>query len=63
MKTIKHDFVWINEFDSPARFIEGFTAWVKNKYNADRPHSTLGYRTPCEFEKEQLQLCTKNSLA
>jgi putative transposase len=63
MKTIKHDFVWINEFASPAHFVEGFTAWVTNKYNTDRPHSTLGYRTPCEFEKEHLQLCTKNYLA
>ena len=62
IKTIKHDFVWIREFRSPAEFIEQFGLWVE-RYNTDRPHSTLGYRTPCDFEKEQLVLSTKNSLA
>jgi transposase InsO family protein len=62
IKTIKHDFVWVNEFDSPLRFTEGLAHWVE-KYNTDRPHSTLGYKTPCDFEKEQLQLATKNIVA
>jgi len=62
IKTIKHDFVWVREFGSPASFIEQFEHWVE-RYNTDRPHSTLGYRTPCDFEKEQLLLTTKNSLA
>jgi len=62
MKTIKQDFVWVREFRSPSEFIEQFDLWVE-RYNTDRPHSTLGYRTPCDFEKEQLALITKNSLA
>lgn len=62
IKTIKHDFVWVREFKSPAEFIEQFELWVE-RYNTDRPHSTIGYRTPCDFEKEQLLLTTKNSLA
>ncbi len=62
IKTIKHDFVWVREFRSTAEFTEQFGFWVE-RYNTDRPHSTLGYRTPCDFEKEQLTLITKNSLA
>jgi transposase InsO family protein len=58
IKTIKNDFVWWNEFGSPTHFAEEFAGWVV-RYNTDRPHSTLGYRTPCEFEKEQLFLTTK----
>ena len=62
IKTMKHDFIWINEFHSPEDFTIRLTDWIEWRYNTDRPHSTLGYRTPCEFEKEQL-LTTKNSLA
>lgn len=62
IKTMKHDFVWINEFNSPEDFTIRLINWVELKYNTDRPHSTLGYLTPCEFEKEQLLLTTKNSL-
>lgn len=58
IKTIKHDFVWVNEFNSPIDFINRFAQWVP-RYNTDRPHSTLGYQTPCEFEKEHLVLVTK----
>lgn len=62
IKTVKHDFVWVNEFHSPTQFIEKLAQWIE-RYNTDRPHSTLKYKTPCEFEKEQLLLTTKNSLA
>jgi transposase InsO family protein len=62
VKTIKHDFIWVREFRSPVEFTGQFGLWVE-RYNKDRPHSTIGYRTPCDFEKEQLMLITKNSLA
>jgi|GEM_PF-3460643 len=55
---MKQELVWINEFSSPIQFVDGFTRWCL-RYNTDRPHSTLGYRTPCDFEKEQLVLTTK----
>ena len=62
IRTIKHDFVWVREFTSPGDFTVQFDNWIK-RYNTDRPHSTISYRTPCDFEKEQLALITKNSLA
>jgi len=58
IRTVKHDFVWCNEFDLPMHFVERLAQWIE-RYNTDRPHSTLGYKTPCEFEKEQLLLTTK----
>lgn len=58
IKTAKHDFIWLHEFTGISDFIVGFTQWVQ-KYNTRRPHSTLGYRTPEKFEKEQLLLATK----
>lgn len=62
IKTIKHDFVWVREFTSPVEFTEQLEQWI-TRYNTDRPHSTIGYRTPCDYEKEQLALTTKNLLA
>jgi len=53
IRTIKEDFIWVREFLSPIEFTEAFRQWVE-AYNNDYPHSSLGYQTPCQFEKEQL---------
>ena len=58
IRTIKEDFIWVSDYSSPVEFTEGFKAWVI-RYNNDYPHSSLKYLTPCQFEKEQLQLTTK----
>jgi transposase InsO family protein len=58
IRTIKEDFIWVSDYSSPVDFTEGFRAWVEC-YNTDYPHSSLNYLTPCQFEKEQLQLITK----
>ena len=59
IRTIKEDFIWVSDYSSPVDFADGFKAWVE-RYNNDYPHSSLKYLTPCQFEKEQLQLTTKN---
>lgn len=58
MRTIKEDFIWPRDFSNSDEFMEQFTVWV-TQYNYDYPHSSLGYQTPCQFEKEQLLLATK----
>jgi transposase InsO family protein len=58
MRTIKEDFIWVREFSNPIEFAEQFKKWVED-YNNDYPHSSLKYKTPCQFEKEQLQFTTK----
>ena len=53
MRTIKEDFIWVNEFSSPQALLDGFSKWVKD-YNTDYPHSSLNYMTPCEFEQHHV---------
>ena len=55
IRTIKEDLVWIKEFSSPDEFEDALKQWI-NDYNTDYPHSAIGYKTPDQFEKEQLQL-------
>jgi len=55
IRTIKEDFLWTRDFSLPDEFINQFKRWVED-YNNDYPHSSIGYQTPCEFEKEQLML-------
>jgi hypothetical protein len=53
MRTIKEDLVWPNDFESPFDLQPALDKWV-NDYNTDFPHSSIGYKTPCEFEQIEL---------
>ena len=55
IRTIKEDLVWIREFNSPTEFENALKQWIDD-YNTDYPHSSLNYKTPAQFEKEQLLL-------
>lgn len=55
IRTIKEDFIWVSDYSSTFEFTEGFKDWVE-RYNNDYPHSSLNYKTPCQFEKEHLLL-------
>ena len=57
MRTIKEDLVWIKEFYCPFEFEHALKQWITD-YNTDFPHSSIGYKTPAQFEKELL-LTTK----
>lgn len=48
MRTIKEDFIWINEWDSPFDLQDDLKTWI-NDYNTDFPHQSLMYATPQEF--------------
>ncbi len=58
IRTMKEDLIWLKEWQTPFEFEEDLKAWI-NRYNNDYPHSTLGQKTPVQFEKEQLLLATK----
>lgn len=58
LRTIKEDLVWVREFKCPFEFEQTLKQWIID-YNTDYPHSTIGYKTPDQFEKEQLLLTTK----
>lgn len=49
MRSVKEDLVWPNEFGSVSEFQARLKTWIEN-YNTDYPHSSIGYKTPCEFE-------------
>jgi transposase InsO family protein len=53
MRTIKEDLIWPNDFESPFELQPAFDKWV-NDYNTDLPHSSIGYKTPCECEQMEL---------
>lgn len=58
LRTMKEDLIWLKEWKLPFEFEEDLKAWI-NRYNNDYPHSSLGYKTPNQFEKEQLLVTTK----
>lgn len=49
IRTMKEDLVWPNDFQTPFELESALDRWVVD-YNTDFPHSSLGYKTPCEFE-------------
>lgn len=58
IRTLKEDLIWLKEWESPFELEEALKNWIL-KYNTDFPHSSLGYKTPVQFEKERLLLTTK----
>ncbi len=50
IRTIKEDFIWINEWDSPFDLQDELDTWI-NDYNTNFPHQSLMYATPNEFYK------------
>lgn len=52
-KTLKEECVWINEFQSFEDALAAITAWAVD-YNTERPHDSLGQKTPAEARGEAL---------
>jgi putative transposase len=50
IRTIKEDLIWPNDFATPFDLEAALDKWV-NDYNTDYPHSSLNYKTPCEYEE------------
>jgi len=52
-KTIKNEEVWINEYQTLEELYYNIKEFIE-KYNKKRLHSSIGYKPPIEFEKEQI---------
>jgi putative transposase len=50
IRTIKEDLIWPNDFQTPFELQADLDSWVVD-YNTDYPHSSLNYKTPCEYEE------------
>ena len=50
--TLKQECVWLHRFESRDDAFGVVSKWL-DRYDAERPHSALGYQTPKEY-REQL---------
>lgn len=53
-RSLKEEAVWPVEFADFAEALAAIEAWVTD-YNHERPHQSLGYRTPLEVRRATLQ--------
>ena len=53
-RTLKEGAVWPNEFDNYDQALEAILAWMID-YNTERPHASLGERTPAQARAEAAQ--------
>ena len=54
-RSLKEECVWLHNFASFTEARTAITHWIK-WYNAERPHQSLGYRSPHQFRALQPQL-------
>jgi transposase InsO family protein len=50
MRTLKHEEVYLNEYEDDAEANQAIGRFIEDVYNEKRLHSSLGYRPPSEFE-------------
>jgi putative transposase len=53
-RTLKEEAIWTSEFDTYDQALEAITTWMDD-YNNDRPHASLGERTPAQARAEAAQ--------
>lgn len=51
-KTLKVEEVYLNEYETYRDALENVGRFIEEVYNKKRLHSSLGYKTPMEFERE-----------
>ena len=50
-RTLKEEAIWTSEFDTYDQALNEIITWMDD-YNNDRPHASLGERTPAEARAE-----------
>jgi putative transposase len=58
IRTMKEEVVWLQDWDSADQLREPLLAW-QVRYNTQRPHQALGWRTPAEYRAEKLSLAVE----
>ena len=51
MRTMKDEFIWLREWTSHQDVEHALAQWVE-RYNTRYRHSSLGYKTPRQFEQD-----------
>lgn len=52
IRTLKYEEVYLNEYETFSDAVENISGFIEDVYNKKRLHSSLGYRSPMQFEKE-----------
>jgi transposase InsO family protein len=52
IKTLKCEEVYLNEYETFRNALDNISRFIDEVYNKKRLHSSLGYRSPIEFEQE-----------
>jgi len=52
IKTLKYEEVYLNEYDTFSYALENIGRFIDDVYNKKRLHSSLGYKSPEDFERE-----------
>ena len=52
-KTLKYEEVYLNEYETFEDALKNINQFIEDVYNAKRMHSSLGYRSPIEFERQR----------
>jgi len=52
-RSVKYEEVYLNEYESVKHVVQGITRYFEF-YNTERPHQSLGYKTPYEVHYGQL---------
>jgi transposase InsO family protein len=52
IKTLKYEEVYLNEYETFRDALDNISRFIDEVYNKKRLHSSLGYRSPIEFEQE-----------
>jgi transposase InsO family protein len=55
IRTMKEEVVWLQDWDTADELRAALLAW-QVRYNAQRPHQALGWKTPAEYRAEKLGL-------
>lgn len=58
IRTMKEEVVWLRDWDTADELREALLAW-QVRYNTQRPHQALGWRTPAEYRAEKLGLAVE----
>ena len=60
IRTMKEEVVWLRDWETAEELQEALLAWQR-RYNTERPHQALGWKTPAEYRAEKLGLVVEEA--